>query len=767
MNNKKCILILYFLISSNNLFSDVNFKVNKDIPEEFKSLYNKENINYIDVFVGETYLGVHKIKYSNKSIEIINPLNVFNSIIENFNIKKENYDLLLKDISKSHKPKCVLDKNCENNISINIDSKNLSADIKLNISIFNKENKRNIFINETTSDNKSYIQRLRFNYSKSFEKSNKLEYNLSSNSYLSKGNERLNFNWKLTDNNYRISKINYEKDYKLNKFLFGFISPKKYTNLSDTNNIFGLSFGSNFDTRKDLKGNLNEGITLNVKDEATVRIYKDNELLLTDEYNVGIHNVIVPNLPSGSYLLKVVYTYKDGTEDSENLIYSNNNSIPKTDNYIWNISLGNKTLLNNNSILSKISDDKYISLSLIKRIQKNISISSDITYDDILSLSPSIIYEINNLELNLSTKINNDLISYYSRVRYNKEKDNFDLYYSKMIYDDYTYHSFNFNYQRLFEDNTVLSFNYGKNIETNIDYYSLNYSRGIDFFDSGIANINFDFSNNGEENIYGISFNYNFSNKNERYKYNLKKYNNYKSHKLSYNKKTIKDLNSEYTNSFSLENLQNNTKFSYNNNYKNEKYLSSNLNVSHSKNTNTQIYGDISTNNIILNNSISFGGKEYLRSGVLIELSDNSKEEFSLFVDGNKKMKIDSKSSYFIPLRSYNTYLIGVEASEKNMFSKMKTKMKKVTLYPGNIQKIAFDSYSFKLVYLRIVDKSGTPIKNKKITTKNGVFFSDDQGYSSIELENNETFIVVDNKKCNLSINEDENLVFLEDVYCY
>ena len=119
-------------------------------------------------------------------------------------------------------------------------------------------------------------------------------------------------------------------------------------------------------------------------------------------------------------------------------------------------------------------------------------------------------------------------------------------------------------------------------------------------------------------------------------------------------------------------------------------------------------------------------------------------------------------------MREYRQYKVTLESFEESLFTKSERNIYNINLYPGNVVDLQWDIYDYAITYAQLVDKNNDPIKFALVETDYENYYSDGQGFLSIEYilgENNE--IKVDGYKCDFKINDLEKKVhFLNKVKC-
>jgi hypothetical protein len=310
--------------------------------------------------------------------------------------------------------------------------------------------------------------------------------------------------------------------------------------------------------------------------------------------------------------------------------------------------------------------------------------------------------------------------------------------------------------------------------------YTLSYRKNFLRSRTGSLNFNFDISKNNEETFYNIGFTYNF-NKNNNWNYRTtptwRKRNDFNDYNIN---NSIKYKNNNEKTEFSSNLTANNSKdfknILLNNVISDQRYGNLNLNINHDysnkEEKRTSILGSLSTNFGTDGKSYTFGGKRKLESGIIIDLTEYSKEDnFQLYINEIPTDIIKSSKKTFIPLNPYTEYTIYLQSLSKDNFIRVRSKNEIVVSYPGNVETLDWYIDRMQIITGQFFDQYNNRIKSKTVFSDSNKTFTDEFGFFQMEITDIDKNIWVEFKenKCifDLSNIEREDIIYLEKIICY
>ena len=150
----------------------------------------------------------------------------------------------------------------------------------------------------------------------------------------------------------------------------------------------------------------------------------------------------------------------------------------------------------------------------------------------------------------------------------------------------------------------------------------------------------------------------------------------------------------------------------------------------------------------------SLGGRDVEQSAVVISLGgDAPKSLFKVLVDDvdRGQVKIGQRLSLFMP--AYRTYRIRLVRAAPDTVS-FDGAAREVTLYPGNVQHLAWRAESYFTVFAQAISTNGTPISNALVQTAKGVAETDANGYFQIDMRQDDpiTIAIAEGPTCRIKL---------------
>ena len=729
---------------SNELEGDSSYLERENYPEGFEYIMDEDSLNlYIEVYINNKKLGILNVEY-NKEYLIIKEKKLFYEYLENFKYKEK----IIKKI-KNNK----------------IETKIISDDYSL---IFVK-NKEKLFI-ESSDFSLIKSQQTKFsnpdfsiiqNLYSSYFKDEKLNYNFGGNLSLSKNNKMLVTNWNKNKNDFFINNLYYNNRNKDNEYSIGYFNYKTNNNLIVGKEFLGFEYskkGTEINKKK------NNKIQLYIQRISKVYIYKEEELLLTKEFEEGIQEINTSIFPEGSYYVDIIVD--DGF------------IIKKEKEFIQNIKLENlysfyigKIKNKNKKILFDTEDD--LLLKFDKRFYyKNIYITPEFFYsNNDYIMNTNFNYNSNkNYYINFNLLIGNEK-SYGLGVNLNYNKDNLFLNYNSnilktennyFIENEITNHNINYGLNLKEKGFFNSYFSYYKNDLYKQKEIGLSYQNNYKFKLNNNINYSFNISRRNNENLYSFRISYNFNKNNQRFRTSILNNNDNISNVNSYfnkitNKNSIQSI--QYLNNISNSDIYHSLSY----NWVNDNYGS----YEHVFNYQDKLsyFGNFNTNVAYTKNNYGYGGKYTNNTGVIVEIE--SEDDLYYDVKINKELfKIKSNKKVFIPLNTEKEYEIYLSTNKKDIDMYISDKKETIYLNKGEVEYIKRKSRRSYVLVTKL-KRDNKLIKNSTLYFNENLYFIDERGLLNLNVFEGKNIFKINNTKCEIFIEKSkEKVIFKDEMKC-
>jgi hypothetical protein len=152
----------------------------------------------------------------------------------------------------------------------------------------------------------------------------------------------------------------------------------------------------------------------------------------------------------------------------------------------------------------------------------------------------------------------------------------------------------------------------------------------------------------------------------------------------------------------------------------------------------------------------SLGARDLQPSAILVTLDGDAKDaSFDVLVDdaARGRLKIGQRLSLFVP--GYKTYKIRLVPTAPLPVS-YDSASREVTLYPGNVQSLAWHAESFFTIFAQAMLPDGGPVADALVQTPHGVAQTDEKGYFQIDVAHGDPVKIArsDGGACQLKLPE-------------
>lgn len=159
-----------------------------------------------------------------------------------------------------------------------------------------------------------------------------------------------------------------------------------------------------------------------------------------------------------------------------------------------------------------------------------------------------------------------------------------------------------------------------------------------------------------------------------------------------------------------------------------------------------QYNGNLGTSFIVTKEGMVAGGKEQNQAAVIIDLQGNAgKSYFDVLVNGSKRGTAKAGGKTVISLRPFEIYRIRLRAKGQD-FVYFNDREYQVTLYPGNVVTLNWESSKVNVVFGRVKDAQGQAIARALITGVEGLSITDEYGFFQAEIKENTSNITVETR---------------------
>ena len=167
---------------------------------------------------------------------------------------------------------------------------------------------------------------------------------------------------------------------------------------------------------------------------------------------------------------------------------------------------------------------------------------------------------------------------------------------------------------------------------------------------------------------------------------------------------------------------------------------------------------------------ILLGGEQKGQSGLVIALADNSQEPYEVRINNQIVPIAGNSRKRLILLKPYQQYDVNL-MSRGSKLVRFDSAVRKVTLYPGNIEHLDWTVSPVFVVVGQAIHPDHSPVSNSRITNVQEFSGTDENGWFQVELSAMETLRLktVDGSECRIDLPEkhsDEEVVVLDHLLC-
>lgn len=155
-------------------------------------------------------------------------------------------------------------------------------------------------------------------------------------------------------------------------------------------------------------------------------------------------------------------------------------------------------------------------------------------------------------------------------------------------------------------------------------------------------------------------------------------------------------------------------------------------------------------------NAVSLGGRDLEQSAIIVSLGGHAPgAAFKVMVNEVARGRIipGQRLSLFLP--GYRTYKVRLVPAGSQMVSYDST-AREITLYPGNVQPLAWRAEAFFTVFGQAVSGAGIPVADARVQTARGIAQTDANGYFQVDVASRELIDIAkaDGAACRISLGD-------------
>ena len=544
-------------------------------------------------------------------------------------------------------------------------------------------------------------------------------------------------------------------------------------------NILGFSYGSvldNLDT-KNLSKLYGTPINLFLTNNSLIEIYRadNNRLLFSRNYLAGNQSIDSSELPFGSYEIIVKIVDPILGERIEKMFFVKSAVIPPVDHPIYRIEAGKIQKATNDKQMPEFIDNTRINLAYDARLTEKFGAGVDLTnaYDD--SFLGIKIINISEYTENLLGYTKSNYGAYGLEASNILRLKKFSSYLAYRTWKDYE-DANDYGLRPLSQEKANINLNYNFHKANLGTRYSITKKdnktdKSIGLFGSvpihkraGLnANLYFEISNNDGVDFAQISLVFNFYRGNFYASSNIKRNSN--------NENSIQN-NVNHKHKFAdggkLDSKLSLAKYDDRNEVAIEESLLTRFSEADIYSKEIDFYNSDNKHNYggslkfgfaINSGAVNAGIINNSKNGVVnIKVEDipGSNKVYEVQISGREKMLIKANTEYTIGLTPYKYYTIKLDFKSKTDFIELENSdLRKIAIFPGDIQNIHWKVRNKLILIGKIVNKSNEAIKNAQLVNSLDNASTDDKGNFQAEIYSDLKILKIkalDNSLCEINL---------------
>ena len=184
---------------------------------------------------------------------------------------------------------------------------------------------------------------------------------------------------------------------------------------------------------------------------------------------------------------------------------------------------------------------------------------------------------------------------------------------------------------------------------------------------------------------------------------------------------------------------------------------------------NKQYTLNLDSNIVYANGKLSFGYRQGLRSGVILDVKSNYPADVEVYANNTPITTVATNWPKAIFLAPYHTYRLTIEPKGTGSFS-FNPDPKTVTLYLGNFETVTWNLAKNYILFAQVTSPAGKPLKDLLLEAKHQFDTTDENGYIQAGIETTQKQLVfrsVNGQACTVlipkrRINQSDQVVVLK-----
>jgi len=778
------------------------------VPPGFENI-SEEQTSQLDFFYGGKFIGSSFASYTTDSITLEDPYGVVD-LLPKLLDKEAIIQALSRSLDTNTEYICKEEQECiylEPDIAeVILDQDNFHIEILINSNYLETSSTDfSPFLPASSANEISSSHGINLNFSG--EDNSSLIYTLDINSTIALQENRLRFNWDISDDKLFFSEIVYEKDtLDGHELAVGSFTIKNGNNrFINSKNIMGIHYGSSLMTRTDRGTESSTPIFIFLQKRGRVEVFHKNKLIDAKIFNAGNHQLNTRDYPVGAYEITLIIADTGETRE-EKIFFVKNNELPPTKQPLFFIEAGVQSTDHQNT-LPKIEDQLLFNSGYSLRLFDNIAWRAHYTHtyntdsktDDLLAQTS--LFYINpyfDISLGLAAGKHNrhgfssygnfylgDLIGNFNTMFMDSDTtSNFTINNSPFLLSYASQANLNLSYP-LWRSRLNFTARYNqieKNLPSNISY-GLHYQ--VPLFSNRVHrfNITLDATHENDDSTFLVNLQYYFNSDKITSTYTLKQ--QYKDNPLSEHKQLTAHEATLRWKDTNLENARFEPEVSYAQRSKDKSYglkldyestlgqAKLHINRFETENKSGTVYtGNSSTNIVSIGKDWFFGGAENQSSGILVDLRDAPESSrFQVKIDQQLQTIVKGGKNNFVPLRPYEEYIFSLKPYSDELLQYQQNE-RHISLYPGNIVRQIFEVNQIIVLVGRLINEKGEPLAYYAIDNALGFGSTDAQGWFQIEVLSGTEYLTINKKGkyCRVTLAKqyaiESGLALLDDLQC-
>jgi len=624
------------------------------------------------------------------------------------------------------------------------------------------------------------------------------------NSLLGYENYRLKMNLDNdSENQTRLDQLSFGYDFRDIAYEIG--SFKSFTQSSGfytQRDFIGARVQTSLSSRTDLEQSTGSKLFVVLNEQSRIDVFKEGQLIDSRNYDAGNIQIDTRNFPNGAYDVELKITGISGREKSEIHFYSKTLRLPPLDENFYFLEFGFPEDLasRETSHYPKAESHSVLRAGIVSRYSENLGLSASIvsnSNDFGGEFGSFLLADRFNFQNNFSLTQNGGLGSYY-QLDFNYTNFIFSASYRKTSGEDNI--EYGAEYELLSADSRQILLNVAVPLEQSTINFFARDSERIGVTDTKIYGASW------RQNIYrgaGSLLDFSLDATRDDLETRLLLGFNYRlfSGKLNFNFSARHNQSQLRDDTMSQNHLDSLARLAFNRQSESVGRLSNVLEVNRERDiTNSRIQSELNNehgygrielqqtntkqdkrfaytlnsqfNIVATSEQFAIGGNQRNAAGVMIDLESVESESlsFAVIINGVEYAKIDAGKSRFVALQPYQTYQIVLSPRGESM-ANFDNRPKKVTLYPGNIEHLAWDIHLVKVVIMQVLDVADQPIVNSRVVDFGEYAKTDDLGWIQLRVKTAGQLKFTDqnNQACFIDISEEdlsEDVNFLSEKRC-